>query len=56
MESTSIDREKDVWIRRGTVQSPGLMEHVTPPEGTDVRAVRGPHDGAPVVLGELRVG
>jgi hypothetical protein len=32
------------------------LERVIPAEGTDVRAVQGPEDSAPVVLGEVEAG
>ena len=50
MDSRSTD---DALI---AVQEAELIECITPPEGTDVRAVQWRDDPAPVVVGEMVVG
>jgi hypothetical protein len=51
-DSDREDNDKNV-IRSITSVRPEQVEHITPPEGTDVRAVQGRDDSAPVAIGEL---
>ena len=56
MEATSIDYDGDAPRESAdVVRHPALLKHVVPPKGTDVRAVQGTGDAAPVVLGRLMV-
>jgi hypothetical protein len=40
-------------IRDVATVRPELVKHITPPEGTDVRAVQWREDPAPVVVGDV---
>jgi hypothetical protein len=48
------DRDRNV-IRSVTTVRPELVQHITPPEGTDVRAVQWRDDPAPVVVGDVMI-
>ena len=55
MEANSIDDGEAPRESADVVRHPALLKHVVPPKGTDVRAVQGQDDAAPVVLGRLLV-
>ncbi len=55
MEATSIDDGEAPHGSVDVVRHTALLKHVVPPKGTDVRAVQGQDDAAPVVLGQLLV-